>query len=337
MIIESIAGNRVCDFGGWTDTWFAKSGAVLNFAVDLYARVTIRTRERPGITLFAQDYQDQIEIDDISNIDYDSKHALLLAALKIMNIQQGIDVFISSDVPAGCGTGSSAAISVAMIKALSILNGQCLVAHEVAKLAHSIETEELKIQSGIQDQIASAYGGANYIEMYEYPNAFVSPVDSSEDVITQLENRWVLVYEGKRHLSGNVHDKVIAEHKVKNSPCRRALDQLKETAGLAKRALLMADIRQFCEVMKINNEAQKQLHPEINTENFEKIEDIGEQKGVIGAMINGAGGGGSIILVTEPGRRTELEHALQKENFRILPCRICFEPARAWIADRSDN
>ncbi len=332
MIIESVASNRVCDFGGWTDTWFAREGAVLNFAVDLYARVTIRTRKRPGITIFAQDYEDRIEIDDLNSVDYDSKHALLIAALKIMNIEQGIDVFISADVPAGCGTGSSAAISVAMIKALSLLNGQCLVAHEVAKLAHNIETEELKIQSGIQDQITSAYGGVNYIDMYQYPNAFVSPVNPSSEVFSQLENRWMLVYEGKQHLSGDVHKKVIAELEVEDSACRQALNQLRETASLAKRALLMGDIERFCEIMNINNESQKQLHSEISTENFEKIEQIGFKHGMIGAMINGAGGGGSIVLVTEPGRKTELEHALRKEGFKILPCRICFEPAKAWIA-----
>jgi len=331
MIIESVASNRVCDFGGWTDTWFAKTGAVLNFAVNLYARVTIRTRSESGITIHAQDYQDQIDIDDITNADYSSKHALLIAALKIMNINQGLDVFISSDVPAGCGTGSSAAISVAMIKGLSLLNGECLVAHEVSKLAHNIETEELGIQSGIQDQIASAYGGVNFIEMYEYPNAFVSPVNPSPDVFYQLENRWVLVYEGERHLSGEVHEKVISELKIEGSRAHQALATLKETATLAKRALITGDMSGFCKAMNMNNTAQKQLHPEIDTENFRKIEAIGGEHGVMGAMINGAGGGGSIVLVTGPGQRAELEQALAKENFRILPCRISREPSRAWV------
>jgi D-glycero-alpha-D-manno-heptose-7-phosphate kinase len=333
MIIESVASNRICDFGGWTDTWFAKNGAVLNFAVDLYARVTIRTRSEPGITIHAQDYEDRIHIDDITNADYSSKHALLIAALKIMKIRQGLDVFISADVPAGCGTGSSAAISVAMIKGLSLLNGECLVAHEVGKFAHKIETEELDIQSGIQDQISSAYGGVNYIEMYEYPNAFVSPVNPPPDVFDQLENRWVLVYEGERHLSGDVHEKVISELDIEGSRAHKGLAALKETATIAKRALMRGEIGDFCEAMNVNNKAQKQLHLEIDTDNFRKIEDIGKNHGVLGSMINGAGGGGSIILVTEPGHRTELEHALARENFRMLPCRISFDPARAWVAD----
>ena len=41
MIVKAMAPARVCDFGGWTDTWFAKHGRVMNIAVDLYAKVII--------------------------------------------------------------------------------------------------------------------------------------------------------------------------------------------------------------------------------------------------------------------------------------------------------
>jgi len=330
MIIEAIASNRVGDFGGWTDTWFAKSGAVVNFAVDLFARVTIKTRRRPGVTIYAQNFGDVVEIPDLEKATYEHTHGLLIAALKVMEIKQGLDVWISADVPAGCGTGSSAAVSVAMIKGLSVLSGRYLVAHEVARLAHQLETKELKIESGIQDQIAAAHGGVCYIEMYEYPNAYVSPIDLAEPTRMELENHWVLVYEGARHLSSNVHLKVIEGLKKKGSKTRKALDTLKETAAEAKKALLSGDLAYLAEVMNANNAAQRALHPEIATENFEKIEDIARRKGATGAMINGAGGGGSILLLCRPGRKFEVERALAKEGFRVLPCRINPYPARAW-------
>ncbi|MCX8036653.1 MAG: GHMP kinase [Candidatus Sumerlaeia bacterium] len=332
MIIEAIASNRVGDFGGWADTWFAKHGAVVNFAVDLFARVTIQTRRRPGITIHAQNFGEVVEIPDLEKATYRHQHALLIAALKVMKIKQGLDVWISADVPAGCGTGSSAAVSVAMIKGLSVLCGEPLVAHEVARLAHSLETRELKIQSGIQDQIAAANGGINYIEMYEYPNAYISHIDLPETVRMALENRWVLVYEGARHLSSDVHLKVIAGLKKKGSKTQQALDTLRTTAAEAKKALLKGDLESLAEVMNVNNRAQKDLHPEITTDNFEMIEDVARRNGMIGAMINGAGGGGSILLLCKPGRKFEVERALLQEGFRVLPCRINPYPARAWVA-----
>ena len=63
MIIEAVASNRVGDFGGWADTWFARTGAVVNFAVDLFARVTVRTRRRPGATIYAQNFGDVLMAD----------------------------------------------------------------------------------------------------------------------------------------------------------------------------------------------------------------------------------------------------------------------------------
>ncbi len=331
MIIESIASNRIADFGGWTDTWFSGSGRILNFAVDLYARVTVVTKEQPGVTIHVQDYGDVVEIPSVEGAGYHHQHALLIAALKVMNIRQGLDVFISADVPPGCGTGSSAAVSVALIKALSILNGEYLVAHEVARLAHSLETKELKIESGIQDQLAAAYGGVTFIEMYEYPNAYVSPVDISEEVRMTLENRWLLVYEGRRHLSGDVHKKVIEGLKDERSASHRALSSLKDTALAAKQALLRGDVTELGKIMDTNNAAQKALHPEITTANFEKIEGVARKVGIVGAMINGAGGGGSIVLLAQAGKKTEIKRALAKEEFRTLPCRMSFQPARAWL------
>ena len=40
-IINSLAPIRICDMGGWTDTWFAQHGSVFNIAVSPYAEVQI--------------------------------------------------------------------------------------------------------------------------------------------------------------------------------------------------------------------------------------------------------------------------------------------------------
>ena len=40
-IINSVAPIRICDNGGWTDTWFAKYGKIFNLGVYPYAEVQI--------------------------------------------------------------------------------------------------------------------------------------------------------------------------------------------------------------------------------------------------------------------------------------------------------
>src|SRR5829696_5036650 len=82
---------------------------------------------------------------------------------------------------------------------------------EIAYLAHSVETEALGRQSGIQDQLCAAHGGVKYIEIDNYPHARVSRVAAPDEVLWELERRLSLVYLGKSHCSSDVHEKVIRE------------------------------------------------------------------------------------------------------------------------------
>ncbi|MCL4216415.1 MAG: GHMP kinase, partial [Candidatus Hydrogenedentes bacterium] len=78
-IINAMAPIRVCDLGGWTDTWFANSGAVLNIGVYPYAEVQILVTEddvdEPRIVINAENYGERYEIDP-AHIRYD-RHPLL--------------------------------------------------------------------------------------------------------------------------------------------------------------------------------------------------------------------------------------------------------------------
>jgi len=329
-IIESRAPNRILDFGGWTDTHFAKNGMVTNLAVTLFAHVTLVERKKKGATIHVLDYGDRIEVADVVKESYGTKHDLLLAALKVVPVETGLDVYISADVPPGCGTGSSAAITVALLNGLSMMAEKPLVPHELAGLAHRIETEELGNECGVQDQIASAYGGMNFIAIEPYPHAEVSPAPLSEAVRLSLESRLVLVYEGAGHLSSEVHRQVIKGMDQEGSKVASALEGLKACARSAKDALARGDFDMVAEIMRENNRLQKQLHPDITTDRMERIEEVAGKNGAMAAMINGAGGGGSTTLLCKPGARASVAEALRKQGFVILPFTIARRPAMAW-------
>jgi D-glycero-alpha-D-manno-heptose-7-phosphate kinase len=332
MIVESRAPNRILDLGGWTDTHFAARGAVTNLAVTLFAHVTVRTRRNPGVTIHILDYGDRVEIQDVVKKRYGTKHDLLLAALKSMKVKAGLDIYITADVPPGCSTGSSAAITVALLKALSVIAGKPLLPHELARLAHWIETRELGQECGVQDQIASAYGGLNFIDIYAYPDSRVSPIPLTESLRLKLESQLLLVYEGKGHLSSDVHRAVIKNLPRPKSKVARCLERLCECAHLAKDALQKEDLEELARVMNDNNRWQKALHPGITTEKLDMIERTARRHGMIGAKINGAGGGGSITLLCAPGTRTQVKRSLERKGFQTLPFTICTEPALAWEA-----
>jgi D-glycero-alpha-D-manno-heptose-7-phosphate kinase len=63
-IINSAAPVRICDFGGWTDTWFAEHGKVLNLAVSPWAEVQIHVFPNGGdqrILIHAENFDDEYE------------------------------------------------------------------------------------------------------------------------------------------------------------------------------------------------------------------------------------------------------------------------------------
>jgi hypothetical protein len=51
---------RICDNGGWTDTWFAERGKIFNIAVHPYAEVQIEVTphsdDGPRIVIHAENY-----------------------------------------------------------------------------------------------------------------------------------------------------------------------------------------------------------------------------------------------------------------------------------------
>ena len=179
-----------------------------------YVEVQISLSPRKGDPQFSinlENYNDAYTFD--SGGEEYKKHPLIEAAIDLMGIHEEdqLRINIYSEAPPGASTGTSAAVSVALIGALDALRPGRLTANEVAKLAHYVETEKLGLQCGIQDQLCSAFGGINYIQMSRFPDASVSPIQIPNSIWWELESRIALVYIGTPHNSSDIHRMVIAD------------------------------------------------------------------------------------------------------------------------------
>ncbi|UCF36598.1 MAG: GHMP kinase [Acidobacteriota bacterium] len=334
-LVKAVAPIRICDIGGWTDTWFAGQGAVFNISVYPYVEVQVRTREAQGggrVRIAVENFDDEYSIDP-ARIRYD-KHPLLEAAVDIMELPQGwdFDINIYSDAPPGASTGTSAAVSVALIGALDSLTPGHLTAHEVALLAQRIETEKLGLQCGIQDQLASAYGGINFIEMFSYPHASVSTVQIPNRVWWELEHRLALIYIGAPHQSSEIHQKVI-DRLGADAASSPELLRLRELASAAKNAILAGSFEDLGDVMNENTQVQRQLHPDLVCSSFEEIIEVAGEFGVLGCKVNGAGGdGGSLTILTDGNmsQKRKLLAELDRRSYRSLPIYLARMGLRVW-------
>ena len=310
---------RICDLGGWSDTWFAKHGTVLNIAVSPYAECRVEVREVPeGEERFffnIDDYGDRYKVDP-HEVTF-GKHPLLEACVKAMEIPHGFDVEVTlhSAVPGGSSTGTSAAVTVSLLAALNCLSSssRLLMPLELARKAHEVETVLLKQQSGIQDQICSAHGGISFIEMDEYPHSRVSRVPVAPGVLKELDTRLSLIFLGHPHYSTTVHSEVI-KGLTGDVNGDAKLDPLRKTAVDGRDALMAGDLKAFGRVMIRNTEAQADLHPSLVSDTARKIFEIANRYGANGWKVNGAGGDGGSVTVLSNGDAKAQREMLREIN-----------------------
>ncbi len=339
-VINSVAPIRICDLGGWTDTWFAKQGVILNMGVYPYVQCQMTfgpaVNDTGRLTISAENYGDRYVIDP-SNVVYD-KHPLLEAAVDAMSIPRDleIEVNIFSEAPGGCSTGTSAAVSVALIGALDTLTEGRMTPSEVASKAHEIETQMLGLQCGIQDQIASARGGICYIEMSDYPQAQVTRIELSNATWWELESRLVLVYLGRMHNSSKVHEQVIRDLES-SGPEDSRMHALRRAASDGRAALLDGDFDAFGKAMIDNNEAQAALHTSLISKRAREVINVAEKHGAVGWKVNGAGGeGGSVTLLSSQSHAAKRAMIRELEGIgdgvRNIPTYLSRYGLRVWEA-----
>lgn len=324
QIITASAPTRICDNGGWTDTWFAEYGTIFNIAIEPRAHVQISAwRCSPGeetIIISAANFGDRYIRNPGSAWQ---KHPLIEAAIDMMGLPKGFnyEIDLYSAAPPGASLGTSAAITVAMIGALDCLTPGRLTPNEIALLAQRVETEKLGGQCGIQDQLAAAYGGISLIEMFDYPHATVSPVKLADEIWWELENRLLVVYMGKPHDSSEIHSMVI-KHLEDAGPQEPRLQALRTTAKPAMNALMSGDFKRFGDELIQNTAYQADLHTGLVSPLAQQVFEIGKSNGVIGWKVNGAGGeGGSLTLLTD-GSQTKKRDLAAELTKRFPECSL---------------
>jgi D-glycero-alpha-D-manno-heptose-7-phosphate kinase len=337
-VINSVAPIRICDNGGWTDTWFADYGKVFNIGV--YPYVEVQVEVYPGdtrddrIVLYAENYSERYAV-HLERQGWD-RHPLLEAAIDRMSVPENLDVQVTifSEVPGGSSTGTSAAVTVALIGALDCLTPGRLTPHEVAYTAHAVEVEALKQQSGIQDQLCSAYGGINYIEMHKYPRASVSQIQVPNSIWWELERRLVLIFLGKSHDSSKTHEKVIRDLENAGPECKR-LQDLRVTAEKSRDAVYVGDFNALGAAMIENTEAQARLHSDLICAEARRVIEIAREHGAVGWKVNGAGGeGGSVTILCPPLSyvKREMLREIEAESplFTDIPVYLSRYGLRIW-------
>jgi D-glycero-alpha-D-manno-heptose-7-phosphate kinase len=321
--IRSSAPIRICDTGGWTDTWFAGSGAVFSIAVAPRIEVVVVAIEGEGV--------------DLRTPDAPGPHPLLHAAIGSAAVPDGVRlvVEIRAGVPPGAGTGTSAVVVVALLAALDRLTPGVAEPMALARAAHRVETVLLGQESGVQDQLAAAFGGINRFDV-EYPEATVHPIPVTPATRAALAARLVLVTLGRPHRSSAVHREVIAALRS-GAPEPADFDALRAAAHRSSAACAAGDLDELGRAMVDNHEAQRALHPRLISAEADAVVAVARAHGAVGWKVNGAGGdGGSLTLLAgdSPDDHGRLVAALDRAGVgEVVPVTLATKGVEVWTSN----
>ena len=332
-LVRSRAPIRIDLAGGWTDVppfSEREGGAVLNATINRYTYATLHVRDDDRIRIISADFEQFLEVADFRRIEYDGNLDLIKAAVKVLDVGIGMDIYVRCDAPPGSGTGSSSSISVALIGLLNRVQKTKLSPHEIAKLARRLEVSELNIAGGKQDYYAAALGGVNFLE-FEDPTVSSSRLPVAPEVRRDLEKQLVLCYTGQSRLSGNIIARVMGEYERGEGRTVNALRNLKRIAHEMKDALLSGDLPAFAMLLAENWENQKALHPATTNERVDHLFGVARAAGALGGKACGAGGGGCILFFCRDNTEHLVRKALIEEGARIIDFNLEDEGVQSWI------
>lgn len=329
-VTEAHALARVLDLGGWTDTWFSEKGKILSLSVlsryfggsGLYRAITVSAsvskakENRFYVEAADPSFDISIPVADLQDKKTVCRNLILASAHKVfeyLDPKTSIRISINSPYPPGASVSTSAAISVAIINALS----RGLNPDEIAKRAWLAETEVMGGQSGTQDQAQAAHnasGGFNHIEIDGYPNTLWSPFRIDRETQNALKEGLITVCYGS-HDSSETHRKVIRQLEAEGSNAPQ-LVRLRKLAPQAMRFLQAKNLIGFGEVMQESTSIQDDLCEGIVSRRAKAIIEIAKKHKVLGWKVNGAGGDGGSITLLFVSRYNAV-------NFHIL-CKLVF-------------
>lgn len=334
QVARARAPVRIDLAGGWTDVppySTDRGGAVVNAAITRYAYATIRPLPPGQYELESADYDAYYEGHDIRELEYDGNLDLVKAAVRRRGLETGAHITTRSEAPPGSGTGSSAAMGVALVGLLDFIAGGDMGPSQIAEMAHLLEVEELGVSGGRQDQYAAAYGGLNFMRFHD-GDVSVEPVSVSEGFLRELEKHLLLVYTGKSRLSGNIIDRVMGAYRRGDPGVTGALDNLAEAAEQMRQALTDESLQRVGQVMNLNWENQKRLYDEMTTIKIEALVEATSRVGILGVKASGAGGGGCIFILSQPDREHLVATAAEDLGGQIVSFKLDFSGLRRWTA-----
>jgi D-glycero-alpha-D-manno-heptose-7-phosphate kinase len=304
---------RVSFAGGGTDLpafYRHEAGAVLSVALNRHMYVSVHARFEPNIRVA---YSRTETVDHRDGLE----HELVRETLRLVGLDEPLEVTTIGDVPAGTGMGSSSSLTVGLLSALYGYRGQFVSRERLAREACLIEIDVLAKPIGRQDQYAAAYGGLNVFRFRSDDEVEVEPVPCRAETLAELERRSLLLFTGQTRSA----DLILRKQAESTADKRRVLRKMRDLVEpMAETLSGRADLDGFAKLLHSGWEMKRSLGCGITNTQVDEWYRTARLLGAQGGKLLGAGGGGFLYLLAPPDRHAAICAALgepRRLDFRV--------------------
>lgn len=233
---------------------------------------------------------------------------LILDELDLHN--QNIQIEVFPHIPRAMGLGGSAALAVAIIRALNEQYKLNLSDAFIATLSHRSENIVHGAASGIDNTLAT-YG--DFIKFKKGTPPLMQTLKVKEPLKMVIGLTWV------ESLTAGMVSRVQKAWAKDKKLYNHMFEQINEVVLRAEQAIESADYVQLGELMNINQGYLNAL--QVSGKEIEELVDIARSNGALGAKLTGGGGGGAIIALC-PDNAELVAHAMKKAGYRAMVTEI---------------
>ena len=331
------APGRVELLGNHTDY---NEGVVLSAAINRFVTVEGQVRDDEVITITSSATPESVQASLDALIPREEPQAWANYVLGVAHVLQqekqsigGFDLRIDSDLPAGAGLSSSAALEVATARFLTKSFGLDIALLPLAKICRRAENEFVGVKCGLLDQVSSLFGRENHAVYLDCRSEQVENVPLPSDMALlvfhcglphrladgEYNERRVFCLSAARELGVatlrdmSMTELLAARPHLDPRAYRCALHIVGENervlAGVEH--LRRGNAAEFGQLMFASHESSRQ-HFRNSTPELDVLVDLARaDKGIFGSRLTGGGFGGATVSLVERSRADQIVSNLQ--------------------------
>ncbi len=219
---------------------------------------------------------------------------------------QHFSIYVDSELPRGAGLGSSAAIAVAVTRAIAAHLDMQIDAQRVNEIAYVCEELAHGTPSGLDNTVSTLSQPLIYHKESE-------PTFTTIDVTEQLP-----LVIGICNRSTPTHIQVAAvrqRYEQQQADYEQIFSQIDALSEKGRAALRANDYQSLGRAMNVCHGLLNAI--EVSSPELEGMIAVARKAGAAGAKLTGGGGGGAMVALC-PGREDQVRSALQQAGYQVL-------------------